>query len=358
MKTSTIVSSALVLAVAATQGVYSMPVVQTPAIDTRSTLSDMDMSQYFKTSLEQDLQRGGSAGRGRGGGGRGGSARGGYSGRVVEIQFGKREEVARRGDSGAVRGGASVRGGTSDRGGSTCGGGRGGGLGRPDSDKLQNIIATIKGAIRGAISDRGSTRGGTSSRGRGRGTSRPVEDVLDEQKHDTESGLVERSSDSQSTPSDFTKRYVQGFVAPSGYNYSWVIDGYRLALDASGIKSYITRSTISKDASSTTQTHVNQCVGFTEKRGKVYDQHVERRRDSVGQLYLQQECWAGEGSHYHNNDESVDVDDERSFHQPNHRLRILFHRNNCFRDIFHNKQLHYGLLQYKQHFRALHDRHR
>ncbi len=60
-------------------------------------------------------------------------------------------------------------------------------------------------------------------------------------------------------------RYVSGFVAPSGYTYSWVVDGYRLAIDTNGNKNYLTRTTISKDASSTTQAHVNACTQFCEK---------------------------------------------------------------------------------------------
>ncbi|ETS60324.1 hypothetical protein PaG_05519 [Moesziomyces aphidis] len=60
-------------------------------------------------------------------------------------------------------------------------------------------------------------------------------------------------------------RYVSGFVAPSGYTYSWVVDGYRLAIDTVGNKNYLTRTTISKDASSTTQAHVNACTQFCEK---------------------------------------------------------------------------------------------
>ncbi|SPO31532.1 uncharacterized protein UTRI_06461_B [Ustilago trichophora] len=61
------------------------------------------------------------------------------------------------------------------------------------------------------------------------------------------------------------KRYVAGLVAPAGYTYSWAVDGYRLAIATNGAPSYLNRTTISKDASRTTQHHVNACVRFCEK---------------------------------------------------------------------------------------------
>ena len=64
---------------------------------------------------------------------------------------------------------------------------------------------------------------------------------------------------------ELAPRYVQGFVAPSGYTYDWAIDGYRLALATNGDANYLTRYTVSKDATRTTQDHVNQCVAFCEK---------------------------------------------------------------------------------------------
>ncbi|SOV09620.1 uncharacterized protein UDID_19026 [Ustilago sp. UG-2017a] len=64
-----------------------------------------------------------------------------------------------------------------------------------------------------------------------------------------------------------------------GYNYTWAIDGYRLALGASGIKSYITR---------------------TEKRGEVYDRNMEWCGDGFGQLHVQQESRAGQGLDHYN----------------------------------------------------------
>ncbi|CDR88969.1 uncharacterized protein SPSC_06341 [Sporisorium scitamineum] len=69
-------------------------------------------------------------------------------------------------------------------------------------------------------------------------------------------------------------RYVSGFVAPSGYTYSWAIDGYRLALDTQGAKTYLTRSTVSKDAASTTQQHVNSCVATCEKTASCAMAHI------------------------------------------------------------------------------------
>ncbi|CBQ71410.1 conserved hypothetical protein [Sporisorium reilianum SRZ2] len=69
-------------------------------------------------------------------------------------------------------------------------------------------------------------------------------------------------------------RYVSGFVAPSGYAYSWAIDGYRLALDAQGSKAYLTRSTVSKDATRTTQQHVDACVAKCESTASCAMAHV------------------------------------------------------------------------------------
>ncbi|SPO30531.1 uncharacterized protein UTRI_06461 [Ustilago trichophora] len=62
-----------------------------------------------------------------------------------------------------------------------------------------------------------------------------------------------------------TKRYITSFIAPSGYTDSWAIDGYRLAIVTNGAPSYLTRTTISKDATRTTQEHVDACVQFCEK---------------------------------------------------------------------------------------------
>ncbi|TKY87599.1 hypothetical protein EX895_003613 [Sporisorium graminicola] len=69
-------------------------------------------------------------------------------------------------------------------------------------------------------------------------------------------------------------RYVSGLTAPSAYTYSWAVDGYRLALDTQGIKSYLTRSTISKDATRTTQNHVNSCVARCEKTASCAMAHL------------------------------------------------------------------------------------
>lgn len=60
------------------------------------------------------------------------------------------------------------------------------------------------------------------------------------------------------------KRYVHGFSAPSGYDYSWVKDGYRLALATNGDPNYLTRTTIEKTGS-TTQRDVNACAAFCDK---------------------------------------------------------------------------------------------
>ncbi|GAC94322.1 hypothetical protein PHSY_001893 [Pseudozyma hubeiensis SY62] len=70
---------------------------------------------------------------------------------------------------------------------------------------------------------------------------------------------------SSSPNSDLIPRYVSGLVAPSSYTYSWAIDGYRLALNTTGAPSYLTRYTVSKDATSTTQQHVDSCTAFCEK---------------------------------------------------------------------------------------------
>lgn len=80
-------------------------------------------------------------------------------------------------------------------------------------------------------------------------------------------GFIQKraSRNSRRSLTDLEPRYVGGFVAPSGYTYSWVIDGYRLALDTKGLKSYLTRYTVSKDAKSTSQAHVDACVRFCDK---------------------------------------------------------------------------------------------
>uniref|UniRef100_V5EVU4 Uncharacterized protein n=1 Tax=Kalmanozyma brasiliensis (strain GHG001) TaxID=1365824 RepID=V5EVU4_KALBG len=60
-------------------------------------------------------------------------------------------------------------------------------------------------------------------------------------------------------------RYVSGLVAPSGYNYSWAIDNWRMALNTTGLRSYLNRTTIDATATATNQTFVNACTQFCER---------------------------------------------------------------------------------------------
>lgn len=66
-------------------------------------------------------------------------------------------------------------------------------------------------------------------------------------------------------PQHLTPRYVDGLVAPSGYTYSWVVGGRRMALDAKGDNTYLAHTTISKDSARTTQQNVNDCTSVCEK---------------------------------------------------------------------------------------------
>ena len=68
-----------------------------------------------------------------------------------------------------------------------------------------------------------------------------------------------------STETSHHPRYVSGLAAPSGYTYSWAINRHRLAFDTRGAPSYLGRSTVSKDASRTTQHQVDACVATCEK---------------------------------------------------------------------------------------------
>lgn len=61
------------------------------------------------------------------------------------------------------------------------------------------------------------------------------------------------------------RRYVHGFTAPTGYDYSWVKDGYRLAIATNGQPSYLTRYTVQKSSPSTTQQDVQACTNFCER---------------------------------------------------------------------------------------------